>query len=135
MAIAINGNTVTFEMKLKKDSLKAPEHKIKVEVDITGVSREILIKVCFSGSSARVRLQSKLRKKSESELARLAANGYKTTLKAIMEKDAQQDYTDALHALSREEFIKTIMRDFGCDKATAATLYEKKHANDTDDEE
>ena len=135
MAIEITGNIVSFDMKIKKDSLKAPEHKISVQADITNVSRETLIKVCFSGSSARVRLQSKLRKKSESELARMAINGYKTTLKAIMEKDAQQDYTDALHALSREEFIRTIMRDFRCDEAMAAKLYEKKHENDDNDEE
>ena len=133
MAIEIKGNTVTFTMKIKKDSLKAPEHTIDVEVDIAGIKLETFIKVCFSGSSARVRLQSKLRKKSEGELAKLAANGLKITLKSIMEKDAAQEYADAMMALTREQFVERVVKDFGATPQQANEMYDRKHANDDEE--
>lgn len=134
MAITISGEKVNFTMKLRKDALKGPEHSIEVTVNVAGVDKEALLEIVFSGASARVRLQSKLRKLSEAALEKIAQTGYKTSWNNLLQKDAQQDYKDALMGLSEAEFIKTITRDFGCTIEVAKNLYEAKHNNNKNNE-
>ena len=130
--VTVNDNLVSFTMGLKRDSLTAPEHTIRVEIDVTNVSREALLKMLFSGQSARVKLQTRLRKKTDEALYRLEKSVYKITWKKLFEEDS---YADIMMTLSREDFVRRVMLDYKCDETLANNLYNSKHANDNDDNE
>jgi len=125
----INGNIVTFEMSLKKDQLKGIEYKINVTVDVADVSRETMLENCFSGASMRVRLQTKLRKRSNRELAQLAISGYKTTWSSISAREGSTpaNPADLLMKLSRSEFVDFMDDQYGIEEHVAIKMYNKKH--------
>lgn len=120
----IDGRIVTFNMGLKRDSLDMREYTIAVTVDCTAATETDILAQAFAGSSARVKLQTKLRKLSEEKLSAIEASGYKTTLADIL---AEGSAEDKLKALSRDAFVKYAQGTFGVDVSIAGMMYNNLH--------
>lgn len=123
--VVIDGTIVLFTMGIKRDSF-APEHSISVSVDTDGVELDQVFAVTFSGSSARVRIQTRLRKLSEQELTRLESTGYECKWADIFEK-VETSPADALAKLTREQFVDLIVEEYGLPTEQAEEMYNNKH--------
>ena len=127
--VSVLGDIVTFIMRVKRTSF-ATEHTICVTVDITGVDHSNIVKYAFSGATLRVKLQSQLRNKTESQLADYAENGYKTSYEDI---DGGQTVTlgDRLMKLTIDQFKVFMFENFAMDSDQATVVFRKKHNLET----
>jgi len=133
-AVQISGNTVTFLMDLRKDApvirkLHPTENlvwRISVTVDVTGVNRESMLTNNFSGSSMRVKLQAKLRKKTDTELDKLVEVGYKTTWSEIGAAEVLST-GDLMARLSKDQFIEIMTEEYDLSVEAAEKMYNIKH--------
>lgn len=124
----VSGTIASFEMNLKGGALPDGfEAKLRVEMDFEGVSKEKLFEICASGQSTRVTLQSQLRKKSTSELTKLAEEGLKVRVQDIYSGQGLVKPIDRLLALNREDFVLTMVRDLGLDEEMAHETFNRKH--------
>lgn len=124
-AVTIVSNVVSFLMDLRKD-LEDKPFKIQVTVDITGVNRESMLTNNFAGSSMRVKLQAKLRKKTDAELEQLVTNGYNTTWAEIGAAEVLST-GDLMARLSKDQFIEIMCDEYDLDMETAEKMYNIKH--------
>lgn len=110
----INGDVVSFSMKVKLDGNDEKAYEIKTEMDFTGVSRETLIEWNSGGSSRRVLLQAALRKTSYDRLAELEKTGLKVHASAVNDlKTKREKVRDAIKAfrgmgLTDEEIMEEL---------------------------
>lgn len=123
--VVIDGTIVLFTMGIKRDSF-APEHSISVSVDTAGAELDQVFAVTFSGSSARVRIQTRLRKLSENELTELESTGYECKWNDIFER-VETSQADLLAKLTREQFVTLIVGEYGVSEEVATGMYNKKH--------
>ncbi len=125
----INGNIAKFTMSLKGGKLPDDfSATINVTMDFTGASTAQLIECCAGGSSARVKLQSKLRALKPAQLRAYELEGYKTTFVQVMSSSTVVvDYKSALLALTHDEFITRVTTDIGCNEDQADKYYNKLH--------
>ena len=106
--------------KLPRDA----EFKMDLVIGFTGASREDLMKVCASGQSSRVALQSKLRSKSVNELRRM--NGKFATTFADCHARVEESTQDKLAKLSFADFFETL-KPYGVSEEGARKMFNKKH--------
>lgn len=106
------------------------EFKMDLVIDFTGVSREDLMKVCASGQSSRVALQSKLRSKSVNALR--AMNGKFATTFADCHARVEESTQDKLAKLSFAGFFETL-KPYGVSEEGAREMFAKKHGIEVDD--
>ena len=123
--VTIVGNVVTYIMNVKRDSF-SPEHEIKCEVNIEGMDRDTIIKYAFSGQTLRVKHQSQIRSKPETEIARLAVSGIKCSWKDI-DDGSTVSLGDRLMKLTKEQFVELMMTDLMLEEEDAIDLYNRKH--------
>ncbi len=132
--LEINDNRAFFTMKLKGGNLPEDfEAVIETIIDFTGASVSDLQKVCASGQSARVALQSQLRKKSVQELVNMGTNGLTIAFDDIYAGTITKPI-DKIMALGREEFIDLMVDQLDMTMDQASTLYNKKHGIETETE-
>ena len=123
----IIGKKAFFTMSIKGGDLPSNfEVEIEAEMDFEGASQEQLLKCCASGQSARVALQSQLRKKPVAALRSYADNGLKVKFTDIISGDIAKP-TDKLLALSKEDFVEIISEEFGISMEQAEKIYNQKH--------
>ena len=124
--VTVDGDTCSFNMVVKRDSF-ATEHDIKVTVDVTGITRDAMLANNFSGSSMRVKAQSKARKFSDKMLNTLAESGWKLKWAEIAEKYVPT-IQDAIMELTWEQFFELMSEQFGMtDREQVRRMYCKKH--------
>ena len=111
------------------------EFLINTTIDFTDATRDKIILVCASGSSARVRLQAQLRSKPIAELRRLEVTGYKTTFDTVLKGAPEATPGDRLAALSQEDFTSLMIMEYGVDAETAKKMYFRKHPEMIEEEE
>ena len=125
--LEVIGKKAMFGMTLKGGNLPSSfEAEIQVEMDFTGVPEEKLFEICASGQSARVALQSQLRKKSVAELTKMGQDGLKINVLDIYKGNIVKP-VDRLLALTREAFIETMVSELGLSKNQAIKIYNRKH--------
>lgn len=125
--LEILGTRALFVMSLKGGDLPENfEAEIAVEMDFNSAPKELLYKICASGQSARVALQSQLRKKSVPELQRLEKDGLIIKVEDIYSGQIVKP-VDRLLAMSKEDFIETMMEDLGLSEDQAIEIYNRKH--------
>ena len=129
----VYGDSVEFTMRIKRDSF-APEHVILVTIDVSAMTREQMLKYCFSGATLRVKLQSQLRGKTEVQLSGYAKDGYKTTFEKI-DEGSTTSLGDRLMKLTKPEFIAFMLENFGMPEDEAIIVFRRKHGLETPDEE
>lgn len=123
----ISGKTAKFEMSIK--GAKLPDNfeaYIKVEMNFEDAKFEDMLRVCASGQSARVALQSQLRAKTVPELQGMEKNGLIVRFNDIITGSVSRPI-DKIMALSREDFIEMMIEEFDMDELTAINLFNKKH--------
>ncbi len=125
--LVIEGNKARFNMTLKGGKLPDNfEAEIDVVMDFEGASYEELYKVCASGQSARVALQSQLRAKTVPELNSLHDNGLEVKFTDII---AGRSTTpkDTIMALDLDDFVELMTTSLDMDYEAAVLLFNKKH--------
>lgn len=118
----------TFEMSLKGGDLpKDFEATIRVKISFNPETDiEAMADCCAGGMSARVKLQSQLRKWSVQELRKLELNGLEISFSEINAGGkSQKSYSDQLRSLGRELAVKRLMADLGCDQEMAEKYCDK----------
>lgn len=121
------GKKAMFTMSLKGGDL--PENfevEIAATMDFSGATEEQLIRCAASGQSARVALQSQLRRKPVATLNEYAVNGLKVNFTDVVAGEIASP-TDKLLALDRDDFIEMISTDFGIARSEAEAIYNRKH--------
>ena len=117
----------TVKFKLKGGALpNGFEVELTYEFDYEGITIEELVKRVTSGSSDRVKLQTKLRKLSTSKLNEMAKATQKIRWDEINSAN-EMSPTDQLMALSREDFTEIMVRDFLMTSEVANQLYDRKY--------
>ena len=130
-SMTINGTKAMFNMSLKGGDLPDSfEIMLNVEMDFEGATMAQFYECCAGGSSARVKLQSRLRKMTVAQLRVFALEGYKCKFVDLMTGAVQRDYKTALAALPYDEFIETVMRDLQTKLDVAQRYYKLLTGND-----
>lgn len=125
--LEMKGKTAHFTMSLKGGKLPENfEAFIKVQMDFSTANVLDVFKVCASGQSARVALQSQLRQKAPSELKQLEKNGLEIKFEDIY-KGTVVKPIDTILAMTRDEFIETMVTQLGMETDPAHELYNNKH--------
>jgi hypothetical protein len=103
----VNGDKVSFSMKVKLDGNDDKSYEIGVEMDYTGVTRETLLEWNSGGSSRRVLLQAALRKTSYDRLAELEKTGLKVHASAVNDlKTPKEKLREAVRTMTGLGFTK-----------------------------
>lgn len=130
----VENDVAMFEMKVRGGNLPQDfEANIAVEIDFAAADKTQLIEIAASGQSARVALQAQLRKKSVQELMALGENGLRISVQDIYAGQIVRP-VDRLMALSRADFVATMVRDLGLEEAQANEIYNRKHGIASGDE-
>lgn len=125
--LTINGKVAMFQMSLKGGKLPDNfEAFIDVKMSFEDAQPEDLFKVCASGQSARVALQSQLRVKTPKELKALEENGLTVKFNDIIAGRVTKPI-DAIMALDLDDFVELMTEKLDMEYEDAVLLYNKKH--------
>ena len=125
----IEGKMATFGMDIRREQ-NAPVHHIKCTIDFENVEPGEMARILFSGSSARVRIQSRLRSKTERELKGLEETGFRAHWNDAL-ANATPSPQDTLAKLTFRQFFETL-KDYGVSKKHAVEMYANKHGLNPD---
>ena len=125
--MTITEKNAKFEMSLKGGKLPDNfEVFIQVEISFETCSKLDMIKACSGGQSARVMLQSQLRRKSIPELNRLGKEGLKVKLEDIL-KGTTTSPADLILQMTRSDIVDIMCEKFDLTIDESHELYNKKH--------
>jgi hypothetical protein len=101
--------------------------KLDIEIDCSNTTMEQLMEVACSGHSARVRLQTKLRLKTTTQLEAIKAAGiYKVTFAECISAKAEATPAEKVARLDLEGFI-TLFAEYNVSRKQAIVAFNKKH--------
>ena len=125
--MSINGKIASFNMTLKGGDLpKNFEIELPVTMDFTGATNDQLMSCCAGGSSARVQLQTKLRKLKIEDLRKMSIDGCKFKFTDIISGvSVQRSYPDIIASMNEVEGVAQLMSDLGVKEDTAKKYYLK----------
>ena len=126
--MSIVGKIASFVMTLKGGDLpKVFEIELPVTIDFTGATEDQLISCCAGGSSARVQLQSKLRKLSVEALRKMSIDGCKYKFTEIISGSisVQRSYPDIIKGMNEADGVAQLMSDLGVKEDVAKRYYLK----------
>ena len=129
-------NVVTYDTHIAGGKLpKGYEANIRVEMDCDGATHaQLLTVVCTT--SARVTLSKDLRESSTPEILDkynrdihgADAPLYKAKLTDIISGASSISKVDIMMSMTKDEFVSTLMMQFGQNEAQATKIYNNKHA-------
>ena len=125
--LEVIGKKAHFTMSLKGGDLPSNyEVEIAAVMDFTGATEAQLIRCAASGQSARVALQSQLRRKPIAVLNGHAKDGLNVKFTDVIAGDVASP-TDRLLALSQDDFVEMMIKEFDLPREQAIRIYCHKH--------